>query len=105
MDTFNNKGLAPGKRALVIASVNCPSAIGKVVELIQFIPKGSYYTLHGNTFYANRAGWKVEIEITLNGVFYSEGSFLSKDLMPLDDDEGMYDNASEEQAKEKENAY
>lgn len=105
MDTFNNKGLAPGKKALVIGSVRCPGAIGKVVELIKFLPKGTYYILSGNLLVADRAGWKVEIEILYKGVFYSEWAFLPEHLMPLDDDEGMCDNSSEEQTREKENAH
>ena len=111
MDTFNNKGLAPGKKALVIASKLCPENIGKIVEVVRWVEgmvfdklsgvkwADSGWLCTGNNIHIKDATGETGKEITDQAVWPPEY------LMPLDDDEGMCDNSSEEQTKEKENAH
>ena len=110
MDTFNNKGLAPGKKALVIASKRCPENIGKVVEVVRWVEGNVFDKLSGAKW--ADTGWlctgdNLHTMIAPYGIkeVGNRGVWASEQLMPLDDDEGMCDNSSEEETKEKENAH
>lgn len=115
MDTFNNKGLVPGKKALVVGARLCFENIGKIVEIVHFVDKGGVWCNEfGEATNAGAGGWICQGENLLlmlhhpskgwDKVPSSLSSFLPEHLMPLDDDEGMCDNVSEEQTKEKEHA-
>ena len=110
MDTFNNKGLAPGKKALVIASKLCPENIGKIVEVVRWV-EGKVFDKFSGTKWIY-SGWlctgdNLHTMSLPSGIkkIGNHSVWPPEHLMPLDEDEGMCDNSSEEQTKEKENAH